>query len=434
MNFARLNHILLPATSEERDRLRKGWLVKLTWPMIWLYGALSEEGRGLLVLLLFIGTAGLEVATTQVYILWALLVGLLVATLCVRRFFALRKVHAEVHAAPRIVAGGTTTFTITMRNVGDREHLALRTRGPFLPWDGSWLGKQPRVASIAPGATQRLEVHAKFVQRGRHHIDPFEICALVPLGLSVGPAVQTSSCHFMVVPRIPPIASISLPLGRRYQPGGVANASQTGEAMELMGVRPYRPGDPVRDLHPKTWARIGTPHVREYQQEYFARIGVIVDNAKDAVTEQGFEAAISLAAGVVAKLTRGEALIDLLVMGAEVRALTVGRALGSLDQALDVLACAEPADTPVFEQVVLRLQPYLARLSCIVVITQSADDSRLELVRAIEQRGIACRLLRIHDDSGRVFTNRQGKPVPARIDTERVLTVTQINDERPLTL
>src|SRR6185437_10313511 len=137
------------------------------------------------------------------------------------------------------------------------------------------------------------------------------------------------------------VLGLATPPGARYQPGGVALASKTGESMDLLGVRPYRPGDPVRLLHARTWARTGTPVVREYQEEYFSRIGVIIDAA--APSPRVLEAILQLAAGAVAFLSRGEALIDLLVVGERVHDLTIGRHLGFLDQALDLLACVELA-------------------------------------------------------------------------------------------
>ncbi len=112
----------------------------------------------------------------------------------------------------------------------------------------------------------------------------------------------------LVIPRIADVKRLRTPMGQRYQPGGVALASKTGESMELLGVRPYRAGDRVRDLHVRGWARTGKPVVREYQQEYFSRIGVVVDTDGAAGTPAQLEAAISLAAGAVAQLSRGEAL------------------------------------------------------------------------------------------------------------------------------
>ena len=56
--------------------------------------------------------------------------------------------------------------------------------------------------------------------------------------------------------------------------------------------------------------------MREYTQEYFTRVGVVLDTeggrGPGAVEERRFEAAVALAAGLAAHLARGEALIDLL--------------------------------------------------------------------------------------------------------------------------
>jgi uncharacterized protein (DUF58 family) len=434
VNFQRLNHILVPATSEQRDQLRRGRIALLIRPVMWAFNSLSEEGQVMAVLMLFIGTAAGEVATTEVYILWAVLVGVLVGAVVVRRFYKLVGVRMTVSAPARIAVGAPTTFTLSLHNSSERDHLSLRVGGPFLPWDGTWLRRGPRVRRLEAGESTRVEMNARFVQRGHHHLDAFQVRAVVPFGLSVGPRVSSSTLRFVVVPRIAPIAQLSLPTGSSYQPGGVARASHTGEAMELMGVRPYRAGDPVRDLHPKTWARMGTPHVRVYQQEYFTRIGVIIDNDEANLSEEGFEATISLAAGVVARLTRGEALIDLLVMGGEVHALTIGRALGTLDQALDVLAAAEPAAAIDNDELVARMGPYLQRISSIIIITQSSDPSRLELVKAIERRGIAVRILRVHDDSGPAILAKSRKRLAPRIDAETVHDVTRINDDQSMIL
>ncbi len=434
MNFARLNHILIPTTREERDRWRRGWVAKLVRPLIWIYQALSEEGRVLAVLSLFIGTAGVEVGSSQVYLLWAILVGLLAASLAVRRAFFLPNLRVAVVGPRRVAVGKPITFRLTLVNDDPKPHNGVRIRVPFLPWDGAWLGAPPRFSTIEPGQAVHGQVQARFVARGHHHLDPFLSCALVPFGLTVGPCVETGGCRFVVVPRIAPVQNLRLPQGRSYQPGGVANASQTGEAMELLGVRPYRRGDPLCDLHAKTWARLGTPHIREYQQEYFSRIGVIVDNDAESLTEGGFEAAISLTAGVIARLTRGEALIDLLVLGQQIHALTVGRALGNLDQALDVLACAEPGAPLAQAELLSRLLPYLARLSCIVIVTQSTDESRLALADAIERRGVACRILRVHDDLGSRWMGRHRPLVAARQPSEVVVAASRIQGEERLSL
>jgi hypothetical protein len=143
----------------------------------------------------------------------------------------------------------------------------------------------------------------------------------------------------------------------------------------------------VRHLHARSWARAGVPVVREYQEEYFTRIGVVVDPA--VAEARRLEAMLSLAAGVVAHLSRGEALIDVLVVGERVHELTIGRHLGFLDQALDLLACVEPEKLRVDPgALVARLGAHLGRLSCVIVVAPAWD--RGALAERIRARGVGC--------------------------------------------
>jgi uncharacterized protein (DUF58 family) len=154
----------------------------------------------------------------------------------------------------------------------------------------------------------------------------------------------------------------------------------------------YRPGDPVRDLHARSWARAGVPVVREYQQEYFTRVGVILDTSKIR-DDVRFEAALSLAAGVIARLCGGETLVDVLVAGETVHRLSLGRSLGTLEQALDVLASVKPGPAFSAERVLTRLGPHLERLSSVVLLALVWDQERSRLLTTIQRRGVGCAAL-----------------------------------------
>jgi uncharacterized protein (DUF58 family) len=262
------------------------------------------------------------------------------------------------------------------------------------------------VESLEAGATATVECRARFVARGQHHLDPFLVQAIVPLGLTLGPAVFTESVSFLVVPKIAPVAHLETPVTRRHQPGGVALASKTGESMDLLGIRDYRPGDPLRDLHARSWARLGRPVVREYQEEYFTRIGVVVETDALRGSERQLEAALSLAAGVVERLSRGEALIDLLVVGNQVHTLTLGRSLGFLDQALDLLACVSPSGRFDASATSSHLGPHLARLSCLVFVALAWESEQQSFVERIQSTGVACRTVVV------VPPATKGRPAP----------------------
>lgn len=391
INLNRLNHIFIPTTKEGRDQARRRWYVRSARPAIHLYFALSKDGRFFLIASLLIGMAGVEVQYTSIYIFWCLLTAPVLISLLVRRPFSLvGQARLEVHCPRRVTVGDALQFTITLISEGERSLDAVRIRGPMLPWDGRFLGGSPPDIPLEHGKSSKITVSASFSERGEHHLDPFSARAIVPLGLALGQGIESASCRVTVVPTIANVQSVHTPRAERHQPGGVALASKTGESMDLLGVRPYRPGDPVRDLHARTSARRGVPHVREYQQEYFSRFGVILDTESAHVEPDVFEAAISLTAGIVAHLSRGEGLIDLLVCGGQLHSLTLGRSLGQLEQALDLLANVEETKEFEPEELLEKLRPFLDRLSCVLVVWLVWDDARKAFLERLSHQ-LPCR-------------------------------------------
>lgn len=383
VNFARLNHILIPATKAGRDRFRNGRLARIARPALWLYERLSDEGRAVAVAASLALALGLDVLRMSSYFVGLPVVALFAAALHASRAFAIDDVDLEVIAPRRVALGEPTTFDVVLTNRGELPALSLRVRGPFLPWDGRFVGELPRLAVLAPGAEARLELRAKFAARGEHHLDPFQVASVGPLGIAMGPARATSGVRFLVVPRVAEVTRSAAPLGRRYQPGGERLASRSGESAELFGVRPYRPGDRVRDLHARSWARTGQPIVREYREEYFRRVAVVVLPFTD--DERTLDALLSVAAGLLAQSGDDDALADLFVVAERVHELTLGRHVGFLEQALDVLACVEPSAPRDVEAVVGALGDRLERLSEVVIVAPVDDGGAV--ARAVEARG-----------------------------------------------
>lgn len=399
VNLARLNHIFIPATKEGRDRIRQRLLVRSVRPLIWLYFALSEEGRFLAIISFLVGMTGVEIQSTSIYLFWCVMTAPLLVSLAFRAPFSLEgRVQLDLSAPRRVAVGEELRVVLVLTAVGDRSFDALRVRGPMLPWDGAYTGPPPLDVPLDRGASCSISLGVRFSERGEHHLDPFTAAALVPPGLALGRPVESPSCRVTVVPRIANIRRLHTPRAERHQPGGVALASKTGESMDLLGVRPYRPGDPVRDLHARTSARRGAPHVREYQQEYFSRFGVVLDTHPGEGPEV-FEAAISLAAGVVAHLSRGEGLIDLLVCGGQLHPLTLGRSLGQLEQALDLLACVRPGGDLDPDELLRGLAPFLERLSCVFVVWTALDEPRLAFQEQLQRR-LPCRALLLQRGTG----------------------------------
>jgi len=401
MDLAELNHVLIPGTKSARDRYRNAWLGRRLRFLSTPFMRLSREGRALLVMAGVAALFGGDVGRTEAHVLVLASASLVVSAFLFTGAYRLSGVTAGLSLPRRVTLGDEIALTISLRNDGHRTHRSIRLVPPLLPWDGTFRALPNDIDELPPGGLVTATVRARFAVRGEHHVDPFRAVALLPLGLSQGASLPTSGARFVVVPKVARVVSLTTPKNRRHQPGGIARASRTGDATDLLGVRPYRPGDPVRDLHARSWARHGAPMVREYQEEYFTRIGIVVDTDAGAASSAHLEGALSLAAGVVASLCRGEALVDVLVAGKHVEQLSLGRSLGSLDQALDVLAAVRPSPGFGAEAMLGRLSPYLERLSSVVLVALDWDDARAAFVAAMRARGVETLVLVVGDHASR---------------------------------
>lgn len=356
----------------------------------WLIYRLSREGRLLLSLTFAAAIFASNAGQTESHVLLLATLSLVFSALLFTRGFRLEGVTAHLGVPERVAVGDDAMLVIELRNAGELAHRRLRIEPPRLPWDGSFSELPAEIATLPSHGRASSRARVRFRQRGVHQLEPFRAALLLPLGLSQGPAVTTQGARIAVVPRVAKVALVTTAQNRRHQPGGVAQASRSGDASELIGVRPYRPGDPIRQLHARSWARHGAPMVREYQEEYFTRVGVLVDLDSRKADSAHVEAALSLTAGIVDRLCKSEALIDVLMAGEHMEQFPVGRSTGSFERALDVLAAARAKPGFAGARWLAELAPRLARLSSVLLVSTYWNDERTSFVASLEARGVQC--------------------------------------------
>ncbi len=386
--LSRLNHILIPDTKPERDRLRKRGLVRLLGAPFWILQGLSREGRILLLLAVGVGFAGLDVRFTQIHQLFAMLAGLLVAALVLRPFFRASGVRGEVRGPDRVAVDAPARFDVRVINQGPTPVESLRVRRPFLPWDGKWHGRPDGVRELEPGAHATVSGTATFAARGEHHLDSFEICALLPLGLSVGPRQATPGTRFLVVPKIANVTSVQLSQRLPPERGQVLSSVQPGES-DVAGVRPYRAGDELKHIHARTWARTGVPHVRQYSAERSDRVTLVVLVDGTGASELTKEAALSLAAGVAARLALHDGGLDRVQLNDEGSVVRPRSGARALDAVLDRLAVHSLTTRECSALGALR--DGLAATSAMVLVSAGAPQCAHQLVAAARVSGTPCR-------------------------------------------
>src|SRR5204862_6450540 len=107
------------------------------------------------------------------------------------------------------------------------------------------------------------------------------------------------------------------------QHGGVALASAIGESEEFVSLRDYRPGDPLRRIHWRSWAKAGKPVVKDFQDEFFVRHALILDTFTEPDDLAVFEEAVSVAASFACTVDTQESLLDLLFIGPQAFTFTI---------------------------------------------------------------------------------------------------------------
>jgi uncharacterized protein (DUF58 family) len=161
-----------------------------------------------------------------------------------------------------------------------------------------------------------------------------------------------------------------------------------GDSEEFIGLRDYRPGDPLQRVHWKSYARAGRPVVREYQDEYFERHALVLDTFGEERASAAFEEAVSVAASFAYTIDTQECLLDLLFVGDAPCTYTAGR--GQLQPAalLEALSGAQLRPASGFGALREALMARRALLTSAIVVLVGWDEPRRQLVRELRVLGL----------------------------------------------
>jgi uncharacterized protein (DUF58 family) len=263
------------------------------------------------------------------------------------------------------------------------------------------IGQRPKKASFSPALlkpaavpalppNREVEVRGELMplRRGILRFEGVTIARPDPLGLFRAFRKVRSTQTTLVLPKRYPLPPISLPGSMRYQAGGVALASHVGQSEEFVALRDYRYGDPVRHIHWRSWAKLGKPVVREFEDEFFVRHALVLDTFTDYPRSEIFEEAVSVAASFACSVQTQESLLDLLFVGAQSYCFTSGRGLGGSDQMLEILAAVQPAAEKGWEELEHLVLNHVKLVSGCVCVLLSWDDARKKFIEKLQAMGV----------------------------------------------
>lgn len=341
-----------------------------------------------------------------------------------------RKASVEVRREPpaHATAGETVRYSIRVRNTGRRrlrrawltetppdcrpglaEFLKSREPGEerrngfdralaYYRWQ--WLMNRRRLfdggasheeIDLMPGESARIPVEITPLRRGVIRLHDARILLPDPFGLVQRcRRVAGPDATLTVLPKRHLLPPIELPGSSRFQLGGDAANNATGNSGEFVGLRDYRPGDPLRQIHWKSWARTGRPIVKELEDNFFPRYGLVLDTFPADGDAGLFEDAVSVAASFAVSIDTRESLLDLMFIRDEAHVVTAGRGFARAEKLLEVLAAVEEdreADFDTLAQLVLRHRDELT--SCVVIFCGWCE-ARAGFLRTLRRGGIIC--------------------------------------------
>ena len=270
---------------------------------------------------------------------------------------------------------------------------AVRRHAGANPWPVA-------VPDVPPGGRVEVIMRWRPLRRGVVRLAACSLLRPDPLGLFYARKRVRLRESLLVLPKRYPVNWTAWTGELRDKPGGVSHAASTSGVEEFATLREYRPGDPLRHIDWKGWARLGIPIVKEFFETCFVRQALILDTSLPAVAGPArFEAAVSVAASFAAcgpAAMRGA--LDLVFIGSNVQRVSAGTGLGSLDGVLEALACVAAQPEETFAMLKDCVDERAGELSSCVCVLLAWDEQRRALVNSLRRRGVPVLVLLVSDE------------------------------------
>lgn len=264
-----------------------------------LFAALSVLAMWALVLALVVGRSELVLAA----------IPLVVALLSARRPATASSIDVTATlSATRLVEG--ESFDLTLRVASPQGpapsvEICLPLPATFDFGDG----RRHLATSLKAGASFEWKFAIRSTVRGRCELGPFNVRVSDRSGLHVEEALVGLPVEIETYPRIPRVQQLPRPQRMRSSFGNYVS-SQKGTGLEPADVRPFVPGDRVRQINWRTSLRLGRLYVTQFHQERNADVILLLDTLAEtgahpnSSLDMSVQAVAALASAYIARKDR----------------------------------------------------------------------------------------------------------------------------------
>jgi uncharacterized protein (DUF58 family) len=212
-----------------------------------------------------------------------------------------------------------------------------------------------RTVTLAPAETSAQESYVlRCPVAGAHDFGATTVEFADRLGLFESTTRRDSPATLTVDPRSPPAVHVGQG-GDRAMAFGDYATGELGPGIEPAGVRQYVPGDSAGDIDWKTTARLGDPHVREFEISVDRRATLVVDHRETMADgppgERKLDYARSTALAYLQAASRNREAVGLVAVGEEGLTERVASGVGDehygdVGEVVDGLAPTDAATPP----------------------------------------------------------------------------------------
>jgi len=256
---------------------------------------------------------------------------------------------------------------------------------------GKWVTTgSSKFLSLKPGESKEVTLGLMPRRRGLLRLVNLRVELPDPFGLFQRlRVVANEASEILVIPRRYKLPPLDLSGPSELKVGGETASTVRGEGGEFMGLREYRPGDSLRKIHWKAWARTGQPIVKEFEEIRFPRYGLVLDTSLDESGPELFEEAVSVAASFVSTMDREQCLLDLMFVREEPEVFTAGRGMARADRLMEVLARVEGSDEKGYESLGKLILRYAVEMTACVVVLTGWSEERRGFLSALRRSGLS---------------------------------------------
>jgi uncharacterized protein (DUF58 family) len=287
-------------------------------------------------------------------------------------------------ARPRLREGETVSMEVSLTAERRLSTFILEERLP--PSLGT--SAQVPVASLEAGESVNHAYQITAARRGVYQLGPLVAKWGDPLGLTQREAVLAEPVEMLVHPRIEDV--VDRPLTRLFEDPPIRPpvSKPWPQGLEFYGMHKYAPGDDIRRIVWRAYARTGQLLVREAEQGITDKITIILDlderNHSRGEVSESLEAGIRAAASLGVRHLRDGYSVTL--EGNSRRLLPPARGGTSQLMLLDALARAERERVSIVDAI-MRMVGDPGRDSHVVLLTPKLDKEAAARLNLLVQRG-----------------------------------------------